>query len=104
MWVISAMDSATGVDLVGLDKMVFSQTDENGNAVVGQDGNPVINHYELVGIGFGGFRLPVMASSSEDDINAASSAIFYEMQRGTEMFDLRKYVIDQQKKAASANG
>ena len=55
MWVISAADPAAGVDLVGLDKFVFTQTDQNGQQLLGQDGKPLLDHYELVGYGFGNF-------------------------------------------------
>ena len=100
MWVISAADPAAGVDLVGIDKFVFTQTDQNGQQLLGQDGKPLLDHYELVGYGFGNFRLTLFSSISEDEVNAASKAIFYEMSKGTEMFDLMQYITEQREKAA----
>lgn len=100
MWVISANDPAAGIDLTGLDKIVFWQADQNGQTVLGADNRPIVDHFELVGHSFGNFSLSLFASASEDEVNEASKAIFYEMKKGTDMFDLMQYVIEQREKAA----
>lgn len=105
MWVISGADSAMGIDLTGLDKVVFYRTDPNGQTVVDSNGRPILDHFELIGHGFGNFSCLLLASASESEINQASKAIFYEMNRGTQMFDLMQFITEKRKKEqAKANG
>lgn len=99
MWVISAVDASMGIDLTGIDKLVYYKTDPEGKTVVDQNGQPILDHYELVGHGFGNFAILLLASVSENEVNDASKAIFYEMSKGTEMFDLMDFITQKRQQA-----
>ena len=104
MWVISAADAAMGIDLTGIDKLIYYRTDPEGKTVVDQNGQPILDRYELVGHGFGNFAILLLSSISEDEIDDASKAIFYEMSKGTEMFDLMNYITQKRKQVVKKDG
>ena len=99
MWIISATDPASGVDLMGLERITYYETDANGAQILDEQGIPRISHYGLIGHGFG-FAIMLFTSPSDDEIRKISNTIFHEMNNGTEMFDLNVVVEELRAKGA----
>ena len=68
MWVISAADASMGIDLTGIDKLVYYKTDPEGKTVVDQNGQPILDHYELVGHGFGNLGIAVSGKVNNSEL------------------------------------